>query len=503
MHKVKRSIRRIELKYLAFLSIGCLLFFVSDIQNSQLSREQFLLQMLTEHYYITYFMIPLFLIMLLKQMEKEQIVVVIRYDSYWRYFKQRVLEQAVFVGIFMSVQLSVMVAMTLILPANNTFISKQLMTDMRYEVLNEYARHFDSPLLAIFIGCIYMGIGLLVIAVTIVWIEHFFETKAASKIVITMYLFIVIGLKFPFMSNLPFLCMDNYVVFHRNFYYQGKLVTNLISIMILGFLIYRSVKYAWHCKPSFQIKSKIGITQYYSKLLFSKRNVMSIIGIGILLSSWLSLQLTGETMIVSEYFQGLFAGIVPGNRNIILTIFSLVITFTPIYIIMQFLEREGSNQGIVSTIRLNKTCIWYHAIRKSVMKFLLLYVLLITSIGLIVMVIVGGEWKGFADIREIMAFSTVKYLDLVFQFFFLFALYCYFRHVTIAFCIGISFNLISLLPLRGILLNPVGLFDIGRIGQLYQNGWIYAVTAVIGTSVILILLHVWILKKGHQRLLIQ
>ena len=47
-----------------FLIFGCVLFSLSARQSTSLSYMQFVLHMLSEHYYITYFMIPVFLLVI-------------------------------------------------------------------------------------------------------------------------------------------------------------------------------------------------------------------------------------------------------------------------------------------------------------------------------------------------------------------------------------------------------------------------------------------------------
>ncbi|BBF42407.1 hypothetical protein lbkm_1089 [Lachnospiraceae bacterium KM106-2] len=503
MNQVKKYIRKTDYRYLAFLTIGCLLFFVSDLKNSELSREQFLLQMITEHYYITYFMIPLFLVMLFKQLEKEQIIIIIRYSTFWRYFKQKIVEQVVMVGIFLLNQVIVMIGIAAFLPSKNAFLSLELQKNMRYEVITEYGKYFGKPLTAFFVSSVYMGIGLLLVAVVITWIGHYFETKTASQIIISIYLLIVVGLKVPYVSNIPFLCMDNFIVFHRNFYYQGKLAVNVISLLLICIWIYRSIKYSWDRIPAFTGRKRRGIDQYYRRILFSKKRLLIMIGISVLLTTWLYIQLAGEPISISEYFHRLYSGIMSGNRNIILTIFSLVITLTPIYMVLQFIEKESSNQGITSIIRLGKTSIWYYALIWNVMRFLILYVLVISTIGMMIVTINNGYCISLPDIHEVIIISTFKYLDIILQFFLIFGIYCYTRSTTVSFCIGLGLNFISLISFKGILFNPMGLFNITRLEQLGQIGWIHVIIGMIGAYLLLVVSHVWILTKGHRRLLIQ
>ena len=68
------------------LFLGCLVFSLSERVNSPLSFEQYLLSAVSDHYYLTYFMLPLVLLSVFPFIEDDSPLTISRFGSYHAYF---------------------------------------------------------------------------------------------------------------------------------------------------------------------------------------------------------------------------------------------------------------------------------------------------------------------------------------------------------------------------------------------------------------------------------
>lgn len=107
-----KAIIRIHLKQfftkrLLFLIIGCLLFSIGERQTTSGSYELYVLNMLTEHYYLTYMMIPTYLLLFYQSLEHLPEFVLIRTEYFWKSFLARVV--TIFINAFSFVGIQIII----------------------------------------------------------------------------------------------------------------------------------------------------------------------------------------------------------------------------------------------------------------------------------------------------------------------------------------------------------------------------------------------------------
>lgn len=86
---LKKNLRAWGYGKVLALFAGCLIFGISGRLNGGISYEQHLLSAVSDHYYLTYFMLPLVLLSCFSFLADDGEPVILRFHSYHAYFLQK------------------------------------------------------------------------------------------------------------------------------------------------------------------------------------------------------------------------------------------------------------------------------------------------------------------------------------------------------------------------------------------------------------------------------
>lgn len=224
---IKLDLNKLISNKLLFLLFGLTIFSMDERITQTLSSQQFILYIFTEHYYLTYLMMPIFMLSIYSSLDDDMEYILIRSTSYWNYFKGKLDVYGIFSFMFVIAQFVVAFIMSIGLRSDNNF---NVPNNPSYELFGYYSQHFSSVTQAIFINCIYMIAGLFIVSIAFFTINNFFSKKVSTKIMIIVYILMIFGLKIDKVNNLPIVFIDNYIIFHRNFGYDSKLFINILTM---------------------------------------------------------------------------------------------------------------------------------------------------------------------------------------------------------------------------------------------------------------------------------
>ena len=493
---IKLDLNKLISNKLLFLLFGLTIFSMDERITQTLSSQQFILYIFTEHYYLTYLMMPIFMLSIYSSLDDDMEYILIRSTSYWNYFKGKLAVYGIFSFMFVIAQFVVAFIMSIGLRSDNNF---NVPNNPSYELFGYYSQHFSSVTQAIFINCIYMIAGLFIVSIAFFTINNFFSKKVSTKIMIIVYILMIFGLKIDKVNNLPIVFIDNYIIFHRNFGYDSKLFINILTMTTVLIVVCILNKKYWNKKLKIKDIRKNKIS-YYKRLLFSRYNIVMICSVLILMSFWGLLKGNSSFESMNDYLVNLFVGHPVNNIRIIEFLEMLVLNTTPIYIIAIFLEQESSERSLFINIRFGKGIKWMNSILKTSMLFVVSYVLLNIAIPIAI-----GIFNNIPITSQVIQLSTnifiIKVLDLSLQVLVLILLYSLSKNITLSFLSLLLLNSLCFLPFKWCLYLPFGISSLSRFKYIGDYG-LTLIPVIIELSAFTLLSFIYIEKFAYKKILI-
>ena len=493
---IKLDLNKLISNKLLFLLFGLTIFSMDERITQTLSSQQFILYIFTEHYYLTYLMMPIFMLSIYSSLDDDMEYILIRSTSYWNYFKGKLAVYGIFSFMFVIAQFVVAFIMSIGLRSDNNF---NVPNNPSYVLFGYYSQHFSSVTQAIFINCIYMIAGLFIVSIAFFTINNFFSKKVSTKIMIIVYILMIFGLKIDKVNNLPILFIDNYIIFHRNFSYDLKLFINILTMIAVFIVVCILNKKYWNKKLKIKDIRKNKIS-YYKRLLFSRYNIVMICSVLILMSFWGILKGNSSFESMNDYLVNLFVGHPVNNIRIIEFLEMLVLNTTPIYIIAIFLEQESSERSLFINIRFGKGIKWMNSILKTSMLFVVSYVLLNIAIPIAI-----GIFNNIPITPQVIQLSTnifiIKVLDLSLQVLVLILLYSLSKNMTLSFLSLLLLNSLCFLPFKWCLYLPFGISSLSRFKYIGDYG-LTLIPVIIELSAFILLSFIYIEKFAYKKILI-
>ena len=493
---IKLDLNKLISNKLLFLLFGLTIFSMDERITQTLSSQQFILYIFTEHYYLTYLMMPIFMLSIYSSLDDDMEYILIRSTSYWNYFKGKLAVYGIFSFMFVIAQFVVAFIMSIGLRSDNNF---NVPNNPSYELFGYYSQHFSSVTQAIFINCIYMIAGLFIVSIAFFTINNFFSKKVSTKIMIIVYILMIFGLKIDKVNNLPIVFIDNYIIFHRNFGYDLKLFINILTMTTVLIVVCILNKKYWNKKLKIKDIRKNKIS-YYKRLLFSRYNIVMICSVLILKSFWGLLKGNSSFESMNDYLVNLFVGHPVNNIRIIEFLEMLVLNTTPIYIIAIFLEQESSERSLFINIRFGKGIKWMNSILKTSMLFVVSYVLLNIAIPIAI-----GIFNNIPITSQVIQLSTnifiIKVLDLSLQVLVLILLYSLSKNMTLSFLSLLLLNSLCFLPFKWCLYLPFGISSLSRFKYIGDYG-LTLIPVIIELSAFILLSFIYIEKFAYKKILI-
>lgn len=479
-----------------FFMIGCLIFAVSGRIGEALQLEQHMVSAVSDHYYLTYFVIPMTLFVYLTFMEDDSEVVLIRYKNYFLYFCIKWFVGGAVPLAMVSIQTVCVWISGLGLSAGN--IWRLAGNSPNTELFTVLGCYFNTPLAAFIAYTVFQFFGMWFLIGICMWIAHFAGKKQAVRIIIFLYVFSALWIKISALQSVWLTGFNHLMILHHNFGSIRRIVTTAITVFILLTCILYTVHRFWHSIFRFSLPKKKGITAYYMKWLFEKKNIiiLSIVVTGILLYKGFNvIGISSE----EEWIYHLFSGHGAGYFHILSFLEMLIVNGAPLYLLALFVEKAVSGQSIFVNIRSAGRKKLMSAIITAGIVFLLFYCILWLALG-----IAGTYFFGYALEAKALAcmgyMIVLKLMDLAVQYMLMLAVYTGMHQITAGFLIMIAVNALCVIPSGMISYLPFGLSSASRLSWSGQ-GFGLPVATVFGILALLImLLSLYHMKFGYKKL---
>lgn len=479
------------------LFVCCILFGVSGRVETTMTYEQHILSLITDHYYLTYAMIPFYLWVCFFVIEDDVEIIVMRYYSYYRYFLSKVASLAVISLLFMAIQLFAVFLSGIGLPKGNTWILFD--GTSQSELFSVLSGYFKSPISCFICAALYMLLGLCVSGMFCIWISHYLSKSSATKLLTGFYVITAFSIKVPSLQELPITGFNHWIILHHNLTSEHRFLMTAVTTVCLIVIMIWSVKKHWNWKLTVNTKKKNGLTQYYWREAITQKNLLIIIITMLLLVIWKYLRNRNVTF-ADVWITELFAGHGTGTFNALAYLEMIIINGVPLYLLAIFIEKVTSSHSIYVSIRVKTRAVLLKSIMKTSLILIALYVLLLTMISLVGIYILSMQTTD-QTIPLILVCIGLKLLDILTQFLFMMVIYCLTKQITVGFLALMGLNLLCTLPVGISSYSPFGLSSIARIYlPQTQNGIsIFSAFAVlIITSGII---SSWLCIYGHKQLL--
>ena len=444
-------------KLLLFV-IGCGLFSIAARQGMSGSYELYVLHMLTDHYYLTYMMVPIYLLFLYQSLGGISEILLIRTAYFWRSFLARAVAALIHAAGFVCIQIFVFLAAGMGLKSSNHFPAA-LSPDN--EVVYFLGSYFPVPSIAIVAVALFMSVGLFTVSLAMLAFRHFFNEKATLLVLVSLYIIMTFGIKVPSLSWIPFFSIDHYIIFHHNFLYKGMLLVTAASTLVIYCAVFWLVKHCWHCKPAFKLNWRLkGISSLYARQIYTGRNIIVMLAIILILSLWKAINASAfEGADFTDYYRMLFYGHGQSGFYLLPFIDMLIMNCAPLYLLAIFLEEEKRDRNLAITIRLRTKTSWLYAVTGAGISCIAFYVICLLGISTMLAARFGFE-NPEADL--VIQIAVLKFLDIFAQFLFMLLLYSCTRNTTWAFLGVIAANALSIL----FTYIPAGISSIARSEEM-------------------------------------
>lgn len=461
-----------------------------------LTYEQHILSAVTDHYYLTYFLLPMILLCCFTFIEDDEEIVISRFQSYYSYFIQKWFSTSPWA---VSIVFSQSVAIFLSgvgLSRNNVWILP--VGAVEAELFAVLSNYFSTPNEGFWAVTFFQFVGIWAIMGFLMWICHFVGRKGAVRILVLFYSFSVLWIKIPVLQNLPITGLNHIFILHHNLTTPERFSITAATVILLVFIMLLTIKFLWRSSISNILVGYRGLKVYYFRENFTKKNliILLIVIIGITLYKGLQYPLI-ETS--EEWIYSFFSGHGTGYIQVLPFLEMLIINGTPLYLLAIFVEKAIHEQSLFIPIRIKNRREWMSAILISGAGFLFFYSFLWGMAGLL-----GGFGFGYRlsnkALQLLLAVIVIKWLDILVQYFIMILLYSRIKQVTIGFLILVGGNMLCILPGKIITCLPFGLSSMARISglDLYQG---ISFTSAVSILVVSILaLTCWLLLIGHRKL---
>lgn len=445
---------------------GCLIFSFGSRRGSALTFWQHILSVLTDHYYLTYFLLPVVLLCCFSFAEDQGEIVIVRYGSYFSYFMRKWRRAGLTAARLALGQSAAILLSGLGLPKGNVW---QLpWGSVEAELFSVLSHYFSSPGPAFLAASLFLFAGIWLVFGICMWICHFAGRKRSVGILMALYVFSALWIKIPLLQRLPVTGFNHLLILHHNLTDSWRFFLTLGTAVLTVCVIIITARYFWRDGSSALLKKPFGIGPYYRREVFSKRNLILLLSVVIGLSMYKRLQNpfweNGE-----EWLYSLFEGHGTGYFHLFSFLEMLVGNGAPLYLLAVFVERSVSGQSLFVWVRLKNRWEQMEALMIAGMEFACFYSGLWGICGAVGSL---GD-KGFFESGEWMMLLTgvlLKGADLCFQYLFLLVIYCVGKQITAGFLALLAGNLLCVLPENISRFLPFGVSSLARISTMAGGG---------------------------------
>ncbi|MFS0723402.1 hypothetical protein [Paenibacillus sp. 1P07SE] len=506
------EVRRFLSARLVLLVLGCGVYSLAERRDYEFSHANFVLTIISDHYYLTFFMTLVYFYLLSAHLENDRDYVQLRVRSYIRYYSAKAAALTVNMAVFAGIQLAVIAMVGIGLSHDMSFPAEDP-SNLRLELLTMFSEYFHTPWQATAVSVIYMIAGLSVLSLLFMTLHHFLGRRKLVWIFVVLYFLMVFAMKrMPELTRLPFVIINNYVIFMYNLTYPYALVVSFVSLAIIVCGCFLVIRKHWNRKPTLRIPafSLPGIAPYYLRRLLAPVSIAAMVASvgGLLLWRLLQiLDLPGSTR--EDYLLQMFWGHGQGQFQPLEFAAMLMMNIVPLYLIAVFLEREQLDHSLMLTFRLRSKRQWVLSILGVILLFLLGYTVLLAGGSLLAAWLGGlpgggitqlaGELSGAA--AHVIYGTGIKFLELLLWSLILLTVYLTTRRTTAGFVVIIMLYGLYLLPFTWLRYVPAGISSLARQEPFAADpGTGLSVSfIVLYLSIIIVCLVCYVLFSGYRR----
>lgn len=479
------------------LFAGCMLFSVSGRLNGGIAYERHILSAVSDHYYLTYFVLPIVLLSCFSFIDDDGEPIILRFQSYHSYFLKKWIGVGLIAAILTAVQAGAILLSGIGLPFGNDWniVGGAAETEL-FSILQQV---FSNPLQAFAGFTLYQFVGCWLIFGICMWIGHFAGRKWTVRIIIALYILSAVWIKLPAIQGLPLTSFNHLLILHHNFGEPTRPWITGFTLLLFMQTILFSVRFAWRGhSPQLRLKCH-GIAAYYSHELMTKRNILLLLAVvvGVTLYKELGYGAAGSD---TEWIYSLFAGHGTGYFQVFPFLEMLITSGVPLYLLAAFVEHTVNGQSIFISVRAKSRRHVVKGILSVSTKFLIIYAFFWLMAGLagVVLFRTGSTIPSF----WLLFYAVLmKYLDILVQYLIMFSIYIATRQVTIGFLVLVAGNLLCILPGNRMTYLPFGLSSLTRISVVEPGTGISAVSAFGIEAAISTLMIAGILMWGCKKIL--
>ena len=352
------------------LFTGCILFSISGRLNGGIAYERHILSAVSDHYYLTYFVLPIVLLSCFSFIDDDGEPVILRFQSYHSYFLKKWIGVGLIAVILTAVQTGAILLSGIGLPLGNEWNLAAGATEA--ELFSTLEQLFASPLQAFVCFTLYQLIGSWLIFGICMWIGHFTGRKWTIRIVIVLYVLSAVWIKLPAIQNIPLTSFNHLLILHHNFGEPARPWSTGFTLLLFMLTIMFSVRFAWRGHlPQLRLKCH-GIAAYYSYELMTKRNILILLAVVVGITLYKGLGY-GAAESDAEWIYSLFAGHGTGYFQVFPFLEMLITSGVPLYLLAAFVEHTVNGQSIFISVRAKSRRHLVKGILSVSTKFLIIY----------------------------------------------------------------------------------------------------------------------------------
>lgn len=325
-------------KYLILLNLLIFCFMAGDtvakVQSYGGSTTTYLISILTDHYYVLYFQLPIMIVIMSRTIGKGAYIEILRYKNIYAYIKNQVFWVSLFIGIYFLAH--ILIAYFISLGKLSEFRNDVLMNnyDEQFLVYNMYIEHFGNSFLILILLVIYYIFGFTLLITFLNYINTRFNYKIMIYSVIIVYIFTFIGFKTELKSMFPILTFNNYILLHHGLFVNGK-YSFILVLLVASLIFYIS----FGGKVNF---SKISLVEY---IIPNKYKILSIFSLVSVFTITYLANISREDFALREAVMIFIFGNDNSASSFISWFQSLLISLIPIFTIAIAENRIGESRN--------------------------------------------------------------------------------------------------------------------------------------------------------------
>lgn len=209
--------------------------YISTGYQLELTAIEFMILLITDHYYILYIFLALYIFAANNVKKKQRALVMMRCKNYLYFWLQELLNSVLLAIFMVSIHLfTIGMVGFLLFPATFEFRgipSPELPLDV-------YRETFSAPIITLAIVSLFLIMGLIFFTIIIRWIEHYISQRSIHIVTWTIYLTGVIGLQMGWDEYFPYLFINNYLVLHHAIAKNALFNILIVQFLVVGLVLY-------------------------------------------------------------------------------------------------------------------------------------------------------------------------------------------------------------------------------------------------------------------------